>query len=181
MVFGVSAHGRLSKSETILGPCASNTRRDRRVDFERSKGGWRYHLAGALGENKKYETIFSIRMTDEQRYPPNRTQILRNILRVSFASLFHPDSQPREANGGCNGSSLRIICQSCRRRFGFVLAEQKWREKAACSRGVEMCPSAAKTHRYFSGLCEARGEFSCYLLWWIILLSITSRVDKNVI
>ena len=55
LVFGVlSAHGRLlwccSKSETILGPCASNTRRDRRVDFERSKGGWRYHPAGALGK-----------------------------------------------------------------------------------------------------------------------------------
>ena len=76
LVFGVlTAHGRLlwccSKSETILGPCASNTRRDRRVDFERSKGGWRYHPAGALGKNTRQ--FFSIRMTDEQRYPPNRT------------------------------------------------------------------------------------------------------------
>ena len=74
LVFGVlSAHGRLlwccSKSETILGPCASNTRRDRRVDLERSKGGWRYHPAGALGKNTRQ--FFSIRMTDEQRYPPN--------------------------------------------------------------------------------------------------------------
>ena len=76
LVFGVlTAHGRLlwccSKSETILGPCASNTRRDRRDDFERSKGGWRYHPAGALGKNTRQ--FFSIRMTDEQRYPPNRT------------------------------------------------------------------------------------------------------------
>ena len=71
------AHGRLlwcyTKSETILGPCASNTRRDRRVDFERSKGGWRYHLAGALGKNTRQ--FFSFRMTDEQWYPPNRPHI----------------------------------------------------------------------------------------------------------
>ena len=47
------------------------TRRDRRVDFERSKRGWRYHPAGALGKNTRQ--FFSFRMTDEQRYPPNRT------------------------------------------------------------------------------------------------------------
>ena len=61
------------KVRRFLAPCASNTRRDRRVDFERLKGGWRYHPAGALGKNTRQ--FFSIRMTDEQRYPPNRTLI----------------------------------------------------------------------------------------------------------
>ena len=28
---------------------------------------------------EKYETIFSIRMTDEQRYPPNRTPIPNSL------------------------------------------------------------------------------------------------------
>ena len=81
------AHGRLlwccSKSETIPGP--SNTRRDRR---ERSKGGWRYHPAGALGKNTRQ--FFSFRMTDEQRYPPNRTLYSwHESLRGSYRDNYH--------------------------------------------------------------------------------------------
>ena len=56
------------------------TRRDRRVDFERSKRGWRYHPAGALGKNTRQ--FFSFRMTDEQRYPPNRTLQSHYLIRV---------------------------------------------------------------------------------------------------
>ena len=69
------------KVRRFLAPCASNTRRDRRVDFERLKGGWRYHPAGALGKNTRQ--FFSIRMTDEQRYPP----IAPNLATPCFAPV----------------------------------------------------------------------------------------------
>ena len=80
------AHGRLLwclKIETIPGSCASNRRRDQRVYFERSKGGWRYHPAGALGKNTRQ--FFSFRMTDEQRYPPPPPQShpLRDLATLS--------------------------------------------------------------------------------------------------